>query len=367
MRTDRLRVGIVGVGTWANMAHLPAFAAKANCVLAAVADQDAQRAEAACRRFGIAHRYRTLDELLAREDVDLIDVCTGTAGHYALSMQAIEAGKHVLCEKPLGRDLDEAYGLAAAAKRRSLLTAVGFTFRHSPAVQRFKALIDDGYVGRIYHVQGFEQNSLYHDPTQPRPAGWWGQGDAGALGGYASHLVDLVRWTVGDFEEVVGDMQTFIPERAVNGGGMGRSECDDSTMFLAKLAGGVQGVFEASWLAAGRPPGVEIRVFGDRGGLKLHLTEHPDGDETLLGADIAEGIYRPVAGIEPAQWPMEEWPQFYFSRLVSNFADAVLAGGTAEGSFEDGWRCQQVLDAVALASRERRWVRTEEVSPVPAH
>lgn len=353
------------------MAHLPALRDSPYVDLVAVCDRDAARAEAARRDFGIPQRWVSVDDMLESADLDLVDVCTSNQEHFPVAMRAIAAGKHVLCEKPIGLNLAEAAQLERAAREARVLTAVGFTFRHSPAMNRFRQLIEEGYVGRIWHVQGFEQNSLYHDPNVPKPPNWLDRNsDVGVLGGYASHLIDLLRWTVGEFEDVAGHSANFVPaRREVGREGLARCTVDDSSIFMATFAGGAHGVMQASWLAAGRPPGVEIRVYGDRGGLVVRLAENPEASERLYGTSIDDGVYHLLevpADTTGERLGEDNWPRVYFRRLVDHLSRSVLDGHSPTGNFEDGLRCQQVIDAVTIAARERRWVKVAEVAPEPA-
>jgi predicted dehydrogenase len=362
--TDRVRVAVVGAGKWAQMAHLPAFHSNVNVDVVAVVDPDPTRANHVRRVFEIPASYTSLSELLDHETVDLVDICTDNRHHYPLAMAALSAGCHVLCEKPLGLTLEEARQMVSLARQRGVKAAVGFTFRHSPALRHMKRLLAEGYLGRLYHVQGFEQNALYHDPKEPKPVSWLSQDqDVGALGGYASHLIDLVRWLAGDFEAVVGHLQNYIPMRATFDGRMQPCDVDDSAVFLGLLRGGVQGVFQASWLAAGRPPGVELRVFGERGALWVRLAEHPEHPEELWAASIKEGLFERVAVPAMLRHPLtrDNWPEAYYTNLVDHLIHAIRNDGPVEGSFEDGWQCQRVLEAVARSAAEQRWYRLDEL------
>ncbi len=350
-----LRVALVGAGRWARAAHVPAWRQVQGARLVAVADPDPGRREAVAAELGI-HPYPSLAAVLEDEGIDVVDVASATGSHFALAKAAIEAGCHVLCEKPVALAAAQAERLRDLVGARGVVGAVAFAFRHAQAVARLRERLPA--LGRVYHVQGFEQNSLYHDPAKPRPpARLRADQDVGALGEYGSHLVDLTRWLIGDLVEVAGDARTFIPERAVEGGGYAPSDVDDSTAFLARFAGGAQGLFQASWLAAGRPPGIELRIFGEGGALRLVLAEGEEGGESLLAADVDEGLYRPV---DPGQ-PAEDWPRLYMSRLVASFVRRL--GGRADpalADFADAAASQRVLDAVMRSSKSGRWERVDE-------
>ena len=135
IRGDKVRVGVLGAGAWAEFAHLPGFKRDTRCELVAIADPIRERAAAFAEKFGIPHVYDSHEELIAREDLDLVDVCTPSATHFELSWAALEAGKHVLCEKPVAYDYADTLRAAELARSKGVKTKLGFTFRYSPAMQ----------------------------------------------------------------------------------------------------------------------------------------------------------------------------------------------------------------------------------------
>ena len=136
-----VRVGVLGAGAWAEFAHLPGYKRDPRCELVAIADPIVERAHAFAEKFGIRNVYDSHADLIAREDIDLVDVCTPSATHFELSWAALEAGKHVLCEKPVAYDYRDTLRAAAFAREKGLKTKLGFTFRYSPAMQYMKELI----------------------------------------------------------------------------------------------------------------------------------------------------------------------------------------------------------------------------------
>ena len=144
----RVRVGVLGAGAWAEFAHLPGYQRDARCELVAIADPVVERATAFADKFGIPNAYDSHADLIARDDIHLVDVCTPSATHLELSWAALDAGKHVLCEKPVAYDYRDTLRAAALAKRQGVKTKLGFTFRYSQAMQHMKELIDQGFVVR---------------------------------------------------------------------------------------------------------------------------------------------------------------------------------------------------------------------------
>src|SRR5262245_53903193 len=165
--SDVLRVGVLGAGAWANFAHLPGFTRDRRCEVVAIADPQTALAREAAQRFGIPAAGADHREVIERGDIDLVDVCTPSHTHFELACAALEAGKHVLCEKPVAYDYRETLRAAALAKEKGVKTKLGFTFRYSPAMQYVKSLIDDGFIGTPFIFNGFEQNSQWLDPYTP--------------------------------------------------------------------------------------------------------------------------------------------------------------------------------------------------------
>ena len=368
MADNNLRVGLIGAGNWAGTAHLPAFAAQANVNVVGITDINPEHIRALSEKFGIPG-YADLGRMLEEADLDVLDVVTSRGMHYEPVMAGMARNLALLCEKPLGHTLFETRQLYRQARRRKLVTHMGFTFRYSPAMQYVRDLVREGFVGEVYHLQGFEENAQLVDPTTPLPRiGFSRQTDSGALHGYGSHLLDLVRWTLGEFESVIGDMATYIKERPV----LGESarlpvEVDDSTTVLGRMESGVQAVMQFSKIAMGNGPGVEMRLFGSKAALWVRLEESPAGYEHLWVADLAHRNFRPLpvpASYQKGHDPRSNWLQDYYTALVQHFVTRVREHDITEGTsdFSDGLRAQELLEAIERSHFERRWVTLKEIS-----
>ncbi len=154
-----LRIGVLGAGAWARGAHLPGYARDLRCEVVAIADPQLEFAQAAGTEFDIPTVTTDHEEILARDDIDIIDVCTPSATHFGLAWAALEAGKHVLCEKPVAFDFRDTARAHELAQSQGVKTKLGFTFRYSPAMRYMKELIDMGFIGTPYIFNGYEQNS----------------------------------------------------------------------------------------------------------------------------------------------------------------------------------------------------------------
>lgn len=198
-------------------AHLPAFAAQPNVKVVGITDINPKHIHDLSNKFGIPG-YADLERMLDEADLDVLDVVTSRGMHDEPRMTGMARNLAILSEKPLGHNINETRQLYHEAGKRKLVTHMGFTFCYSPAVQYLCDLVRDGFVGEVYHLQGFEENAQLVDPNTPLPRiGFSRKTDSGALHGYGSHLLDLVRWTLGEFQSVIGDMATYIKERSVLG------------------------------------------------------------------------------------------------------------------------------------------------------
>ena len=194
MAGNRLGVGVIGAGRWANWAHLPGWVRDGRCDLVAVCAREIDRARAAAEKFGAPVVTADFRELLARDDIDIIDVVTRDSEHFEINVAAIEAGKHVLSEKPVAHDFRDVRRVADLAVARGLKTKVGFTFRYSPAVRYLKHLIDSGSLGTPFIYNAYEQNSQWLNPATPLRSGERA-GDrplqVASLEGYGAPVIDL--------------------------------------------------------------------------------------------------------------------------------------------------------------------------------
>jgi predicted dehydrogenase len=371
MAGERVGVGVIGAGRWANWAHLPGWKRDERCEIVAVCDTEFDRAKAAADKFGAKVATADYGDLLARDDIAIIDVVTRDSGHFEINMAALEAGKHVLSEKPVAHDFRDVRKAADLAAAKGLKTKVGFTFRYSPAVRYIKQMIDSGSLGTPFIYNAYEQNSQWLNPQTPlrgrEGSGGRGSSDGpiqvASLEGYGAPVIDIGHWYMGaDLTSVVGVMRNFIPDRMLaSTGAMARVNIDDGDIFIGEFASGAICSVQSSFVTVGNYPGIEVRVYGSEGAAIARLIEESGICETLKVARPDDVEFREVEvpqSFYPAGGsPRESWRTLYYANLTANFASEVLGEVPGnEGNFADGLWVQEVINAVEISHHERRWV-----------
>jgi predicted dehydrogenase len=375
MAGKRLGIGVIGAGRWANWAHLPGWVRDERCELVAVCDRDLDRAGKAGQEFGAKVVTGDYRELLARDDIDIIDVVTRDSEHFEINLAALEAGKHVLSEKPVAHDFRDVRRAADFAAANGLKTKVGLTFRYSPAVRYMKHLIDSGSLGTPYIFNAYEQNSQWLKPESPLRSGER-SGDrplqVASLEGYGAPVIDIGHWFMGsDLTAVVGVMRNFVPERMIlDTGQMARVNIDDGDIFIGEFASGAICSVQTSFVTVGNYPGIEVRVYGSEGAAIARLVEEFGICETFKVArpdDVEfKEVQVPQSYYPAGGSPRESWRTLYYANLVANFASEVLGEIEGnEGNFNDGLWVQEVINAVEISHHERRWVSLPLDTPLP--
>ena len=362
----KLGIGVVGAGRWAGLAHLPGWARDERCRIVGICDREPERAAAAADQYGAAVVTGDYRVLLDREDIDVIDVVTRDSEHYPVNLAAVEAGKHVLSEKPVAHDHHDVRRIAELARAKGLKTKVGFTFRYSPAVRYLKDMLTRGDLGTPYIYNAYEQNSQWLSPRSPLRSQERvnsGRIQVASLEGYGAPVIDIGHWFMeSDLTAVVGVLRNFVPERLIAAtGAMARTNIDDGDIFIGEFASGAICSVQSSFVTVGNYPGIEVRVYGSEGAAIARLVEEFGICETLKMARPDDVEFRevevPARYYPPGGSPRESWRTLYYANLTANFASEVLGEIDGnEGNFDDGLRVQEVINAVEISHHERRWV-----------
>lgn len=340
-----------------------------------VAGRDAEATRAFADRWGWEQATTRWRAAACHPEVDLVDVATPNDRHAEQAIAALEAGKHVACEKPLAGTLDDARAMRDAARRAKGDTFVWYSYRRVPAVALAHQLVRAGWVGRLYHVRAAYLQGWGGPET---PLLWRfrrGVAGSGALGDLSAHIVDMARFITGEeIVEVSGSIvETFIKQRPLTDdpGRTGRSTVDDAVLFLARFAGGAVASFESTRLATGMKNANRIEIHGDRGALRFDF-EHMNELQVFTADDPPplQGWRTIQVTHEDHPWTGSWWPDGhglgYEHTFVNQVADIVTAvsGGTPVvplPDFEDAYQTQRVLEAAVVSARERGAVRLSQI------
>lgn len=385
---EQINVGMVGykfMGKAHSQAYasLPMFFPKAiKPVMKAICGRDEAGVKQAAAQFGWESWMTDWRELIARSDIDLVDINAPSDAHKDIAVAAAKAGKHVFCEKPLALTLADAREMLRTAEAAGVKHMVGFNYRFAPAVLLAKKLIAEGRLGTIYHFRAVFLQDWIVDPDFPLV--WRLQKEvagSGAHGDLGAHLIDLAHFLIGDIREVIGMSETFIKERPMPssmtglsakgdaGAPKGEVTVDDATLFLARFANGALGSFEATRFAAGHRCTNAFEINGSKGSVRFDFERMNELD--VYFTDDAGDVqgFRRVMATDPAHAYMDAWwPPGHsigfaqtFTHEVLELMEALREDRQPVPSFHDGVKCQAVLEAVDASIAERRWMKPSEM------
>jgi len=341
-----------------------------------VCGRDRAGAEALAKQFGWESVETSWEKVLERKDVQAVDLSVPGHLHHTIAVAAAKAGKHILCEKPLANTAAQAKEMLDAVVAAKVVHGIVFNYRRVPAIILAKKMIEDGRLGQIYHFRARYLQDWIVDPKFPRV---WRldktQTGSGALGDLGAHVVDLCRYLAGEITEVTSLLHTFIKERplpesdqgawgSTTGKGMAPVTVDDTAMFLARLSAGAVGSFEVTRFALGRKNYNTLEINGSRGSLVFNL-ERMNELEFYSQDDTADARgFRNIMVTEGAHhaYISAWWPpghtigyEHTHTHIIYEFLKAVAAGQSPVPNFEDGYRCNLVLDAVERSSTSGKW------------
>jgi len=341
----------------------PFFESPLDPVMKVVCGRSAEGAAAAAEKLGWQESSTAWREVVARDDIDVVDICTPGDSHAEIAIAAAEAGKVVFCEKPLGNTVAEAEAMLAAVERAGVLHMICHNYRRAPAVALAKRMIEAGEIGDVRHYRGVYLQDWIVDPESPRV---WrlekSRAGSGALGDIASHSLDLARHLVGEIAEVSGLLETFVDERPLeDGSGRGVVDVDDAALSLVRFENGAIGSIEGSRFCPGRKNFNRFEINGSRGSLAFDL-ERMNELEVYSESGPDSGFRTILATDESHPHVEAWWPpghmlgyEHTFTHTVFDLLRAIDSGELPQPNFEDGLRNQRVLDAIERSSRTRRW------------
>jgi predicted dehydrogenase len=339
--------------------------------LKVICGRDQAKVERMAQRWGWEIAVTDWRRVIDDPDVKIVDICSPNNTHHDIAIAAFEAGKIVACEKPLAMNGAEAKTMAAAARKSGQINTVWFNYRRVPAIAFARQLIEEGRIGRVYHFRALYLQDWTLDPSVPLV--WRMDKDvagSGVTGDLLSHVVDISNYLAGEIEAVAGTSRIFVGERERPEGGSAKVEIEDAAIFVCKYANGAIGHFEATRFANGRKNGNIFEINGEHGSLYFNLEDM----SRLWYFDSREPKHvqgwRQISVWEEIHPYMKHWwvpgcaigYEHTFGNQAADLLSAVAAGQPMKPDFDDGLKCQVVLDAVLEACKTDRWVRVKPVS-----
>jgi predicted dehydrogenase len=338
-------------------------------VMRAACDPDRSSLDPFAAQYGWQTSETSWEKLIERDDIDMVDICTPNESHEPIAVAAAKKGKHIICEKPISRNADEARRMLAAAQDAGVTHMVAFNYRRVPAIQLAKSLIDEGKIGKIHHFNAVYYQDWLVDPSFPFV--WRNDvktGGSGAHGDMNAHIVDLARYLVGEVEAVSGAQEVFVKERKAADGKMHPVTADDATYFMARFQQGALGAFLVSRFATGRKNFLRLEVFGSEGSFAFNLERLNELEYFSRSDGGLEQGFRNILVTEnkhpyiSAWWPPGHiigW-EHTFIHEIKDFLEAAADKKQVHPDFYDGLRCQLVLDAAQESAASGKWVSIPE-------
>jgi predicted dehydrogenase len=351
-----IRVGIIGA-SFAKAAYLPALTTVDDVEVVAIASARLESAQSTADLFNVPHVYDDWQAMLEKHSFDLVGIATPVVYHMPMTLAALENGAHILCEKPMAMNSDEARQMLEQAEALGRIHIMGHELRFNPNRRKVKQLIADGYIGDVRHINISNISGAWGDPAS-RPAGdWWSLEEMGGgrLGANGSHQFDLLRFWLGDVGAVSGQVATMVPDRVdKNTGEPWTATSDDQVSFMAEMENGaLASVFMSGVARHGM--GNHTQIFGSEGTILLS-----NNDEKLLVAHAGED-YQDMSVTDPnADLPNVNkgiW-NVSFVALMQELTAAIREGRALQegATFNDGLQAQLAMDAVRQSWQERRWI-----------
>ena len=338
--------------------------------LVAICGRTEEAVAEAAKRFGFETYYTDWKKLITDDRIELVDNCLPNNMHAEPCIEAAEAGKNIICEKPLASTLEDAKVVYEAAEKAGVKNMTAFNYRFVPAIRLAKQLIDEGYIGKILQYRAVYLQEWIMDPNFPLV---WrlrkSVAGSGALGDLGAHIIDLARFLVGEVTSVCGLTETFIKERPLpeDPEKKGKVDVDDVFIAMARFKNGAIGSFEASRFCAGRKNYQRVEIHGTEGSIVFNL-ERLNELEVYSKKDPEDRMgFRDILVTESVHPFMEHWwPHGHiigwehtFVHEIHHFIDCIVNDkpvAPMAATFYDGLKCQEILNAIEESARKGRWI-----------
>ena len=318
-----------------------------------------EKAVEAAERYSLGRAYDSYEEMLTDPEIDVIDICTPNILHYSQLLAALNAGKHIYCEKPLCTTAKEAEEIARLAREKGLICAVVFNTRFLLPVLRAKELIEEGRIGRPLSFSG---RFFHSSATEPgKVAGWKQNRDVcggGVLFDLGSHSIDLIRWLCGEFESVSGLSQIAYPKRLGLDGEMWETNADEAFYMTARLENGACGTISVGKVMPGTNDDHTFEIYGEKGAVRFDLMQpnflefydstRPEKERGFTSVECC-GRYPAPSGVFPGIKAPVGWLRGHVGSMY-NFLNCVYEGKTPSPSFDDAAKIQLIMEKAYLSA-----------------
>lgn len=369
-KNQTVSVGLVGTSWWADAMHLPALAAHPNAEINAICGRNVENAQTMADRWNIPQVYTDYNTMIDDANLDAIVISTANDTHYPISMKALHAGLHVLCEKPLALTYAEAQEMADVAEEKGVRHMVPFTYSFMPTARYIKELVEDGYIGTPYHLNLRYYTGYGRDEGAYNWRFDMGKAGTGVLGDLGTHWLYLARWLYGEISSVCVQLSHMVPRPATDPEGRPYEVGDDSAMILFSFENGAQGSILVSALC------YEGTAFNQT----HHMDFHGSGG-TLYSFTDWDSVQQ-VSGTRPGEGPSKNLPipdhiwgevrrdtvhntyrdvfrtQDFMTR---GFITGIVESKPVSPDFHDGARIQRIVEAAMKSHTDRCWVDVDSI------
>jgi predicted dehydrogenase len=368
--SDPLSIGLIGTSWWADAMYLPAIETHPGAKVTAICGRNPDKAQTMADRWDIPDVFTDYREMIEQASIDAVIIATINHTHHPMALAAIDAGLHVLCEKPLALNYADALEMGQRAEAAGVVNAVPYTYRFMPTARYLKELIDDGYIGRPYHLNmryytGYARDGKY---------GWRFDNDfggSGVLGDIGSHFLYIAEWLYGEVESVMCQLGNAVEREPTRPNGEPYPLGNDMAIVTLVFKSGAHGVLHATAVCYEDTPFGQTHhmEFHGSGGTLYTFTDW-DKIQQVKGARAGEGMLKELP-IPEHIWgdarrdTVHNTYRDMFRKedfMIRGFIDNILNGTPADPSFADGVRNQRLLEAAMLSHEQGRRVRVDEVT-----
>ena len=359
----QIHVGVVGTGPIVDFLHLPALLSHSQAAVVAICGRNREHTDQFAKKYNISKAFTDYKEMIQQGNLDAIVVAVPDDLHYEITMQALKAGLHVLCEKPIALTERQAWEMYQEAEKVGVKHMVMFTYRGMPFFQYVHDLMEQNIIGRCYHCEfrylmSGGRNREYRWRVDPRRAN-------GVVADMGSHMIDLARWLVGEITRVNAQLGMFIDYPGLDGEVMDPSNV--LATLLIEFSNGAQGMIHASGIThvADRYMVQQVNLYGEGGSLEIDIPYGlPDVGATLRVAVNTDESFR-MLDVPDSYWgSMNRTDLFELFTQMSfgarSFIDAILENRPITPNFYDGYKTQQVIEAALEAHKTGRWISISE-------